>query len=194
MIETGSNLFLLFITWAEKFLRFHWLVVSPFLCNSGITAKNGQKSKVTMTTLSTIITFLLLFPKEMAARFLEISEEETKACWKSSKQYSQNYHDMDECLEVVGRKQWSKGWHSWHSTKLKNWTNVSSDFILCRNSWWFENTFIKQLKGPGQKRPNIHFGCLFICAQKWLSFCMWPNIIKKQVFPSFFGWLFNSKN
>ena len=28
------------------------------------------------------------------------------------------------------------------------------------------------------KCPNWHFGFFFIFAQKWLTFCMWPNIIK----------------
>ena len=43
----------------------------------------------------------------MAVRFLEISDEEMQTLAEKSnkKEYSQNYSDVDECLDVVDRKQ-----------------------------------------------------------------------------------------
>ena len=46
----------------------------------------------------------------MAARFPEISCEEIEKLAEKAvnKKYSENYEDVDECLEVVGRKQGSQ--------------------------------------------------------------------------------------
>ena len=59
----------------DKFRIFHWLIVSVFSHDRGMTAENRWYIKGTKTALNTIM-FFLLFKKKMVAKFPVISREE----------------------------------------------------------------------------------------------------------------------